>query len=400
MADDAPEPIRSTPDDPSPGDDRVAPDRPVVDAPGPADHCPLLVLDGNAMGVAAEGPLGSRGTPGSDVANRCAASDPAAPVSLAQQRLVCLDVDHIHCPRFVRATGSPRMGGVGRPARAVSPGVRAASTTVGIVAIEAQSTGTSLGGRPGIVEAAGGSEAPGGSEAAGGASAGDASKTAGRAAAAAAQGGPAITGAPVTSAAPGPVVAAEEAPAESRPAAASVTPPVPVRPIIRSRRRSGARPARSRPTPLFVAGGILAVAVVAVLVFTTLRGGISLPSQAPGSAPASVALTTASPTLSPTTSPSPTPTASLTPSPSPTPTASPSPSPTPSPSPSLPAAYQGLRPCPDSPACYLYRVHAGDSLTAIAIRFGVSLQALKAANPAIKDPSLLHVGDILRIPLP
>jgi LysM repeat protein len=144
------------------------------------------------------------------------------------------------------------------------------------------------------------------------------------------------------------------------------------------------------------------VAVVAVLVFTTLRGGISLPSQAPGSAAGSVALATASPTPSP--SPAPTASPSPTPSPSPAPTASPSPSPaptaSPSPSPSLPAAYQGLKPCPGSPACYLYRVHAGDSLTAIALRFGITLQALKAANPSIKDPSLLHVGDILRIPLP
>ena len=39
-------------------------------------------------------------------------------------------------------------------------------------------------------------------------------------------------------------------------------------------------------------------------------------------------------------------------------------------------------------------------MTSIAAKFGITLTALKAANPAIKDPSLLHVGDTLRIPLP
>jgi LysM repeat protein len=66
----------------------------------------------------------------------------------------------------------------------------------------------------------------------------------------------------------------------------------------------------------------------------------------------------------------------------------------------VPAAYAGLKPCPDAPDCYLYRIHAGDNLTAIAKRFGITLVALKAANPEVKDPSLLHVGDKIRVPLP
>jgi LysM repeat protein len=39
-------------------------------------------------------------------------------------------------------------------------------------------------------------------------------------------------------------------------------------------------------------------------------------------------------------------------------------------------------------------------MTSIAAKFGITLAALKAANPEIRDPSLLHVGDTLRVPLP
>jgi LysM repeat protein len=44
-----------------------------------------------------------------------------------------------------------------------------------------------------------------------------------------------------------------------------------------------------------------------------------------------------------------------------------------------------------------YRVVAGDTLTGITARFGVSLRALQLAN-GIKDPSLLRVGTVLVIP--
>jgi LysM repeat protein len=39
-------------------------------------------------------------------------------------------------------------------------------------------------------------------------------------------------------------------------------------------------------------------------------------------------------------------------------------------------------------------------MTGIAARFGITLAALKQANPEITDPSLLHVGDRIRVPLP
>jgi hypothetical protein len=46
-----------------------------------------------------------------------------------------------------------------------------------------------------------------------------------------------------------------------------------------------------------------------------------------------------------------------------------------------------------------YTVQAGDTLNKIANRFGVTLQALVEAND-IPDPSLIHVGQVLIIPIP
>jgi LysM repeat protein len=44
-----------------------------------------------------------------------------------------------------------------------------------------------------------------------------------------------------------------------------------------------------------------------------------------------------------------------------------------------------------------YRVNSGDTLSAIAARFGVSVAAIQQLN-GIKDPRLLQVGQVLRIP--
>jgi len=66
----------------------------------------------------------------------------------------------------------------------------------------------------------------------------------------------------------------------------------------------------------------------------------------------------------------------------------------------LPPAFAGLDPCPDRAACYLYTIRPGDNLTRVALRFGVTLTALRAANPEIVDPRLIHVGDLIRIPVP
>ena len=46
-----------------------------------------------------------------------------------------------------------------------------------------------------------------------------------------------------------------------------------------------------------------------------------------------------------------------------------------------------------------YTVQKGDSMFSIAKRFGVSLDALIAANPHITNPSVIFPGDVLCVPL-
>lgn len=45
-----------------------------------------------------------------------------------------------------------------------------------------------------------------------------------------------------------------------------------------------------------------------------------------------------------------------------------------------------------------YTVVSGDSMFTIARRFGVSLDALIAANPHIKNPNVIFPGDVLCVP--
>jgi LysM repeat protein len=76
-------------------------------------------------------------------------------------------------------------------------------------------------------------------------------------------------------------------------------------------------------------------------------------------------------------------------SPSPTPRSSPSIAPSPSPSAAAsPAASAGTA---------TYRVKAGDTLLAIAARFGTTVKVLRELND-IPDPSLLRVGQLIRLP--
>ena len=51
-----------------------------------------------------------------------------------------------------------------------------------------------------------------------------------------------------------------------------------------------------------------------------------------------------------------------------------------------------------APSGTIYVVRRGDTLTAIAKHFNVSLAALRAANPDITNPRLLQVGHKLVIP--
>lgn len=57
---------------------------------------------------------------------------------------------------------------------------------------------------------------------------------------------------------------------------------------------------------------------------------------------------------------------------------------------------------PPPPFCsgFIYTVQPGDSLFLIAQRFGVSLDALIAANPQIPNPSVIFPGQQICVPSP
>lgn len=57
----------------------------------------------------------------------------------------------------------------------------------------------------------------------------------------------------------------------------------------------------------------------------------------------------------------------------------------------------GVPPVPP-PGATRYVVQPGDTLSAIARRFGVTLQVLIAANPQITNPDLIFPGQIIFIP--
>ncbi len=52
------------------------------------------------------------------------------------------------------------------------------------------------------------------------------------------------------------------------------------------------------------------------------------------------------------------------------------------------------------PGGFVHTVQSGDSLFAIAVRFGVTLEALKAANPQITNPDLIYPGQAVCVPAP
>jgi nucleoid-associated protein YgaU len=56
--------------------------------------------------------------------------------------------------------------------------------------------------------------------------------------------------------------------------------------------------------------------------------------------------------------------------------------------------------CDGVPDCSLYTVRAGDRLSTIAGRFGITLEAILAANPSITDPNVISTGQVVRLPHP
>lgn len=66
--------------------------------------------------------------------------------------------------------------------------------------------------------------------------------------------------------------------------------------------------------------------------------------------------------------------------------------PTPAPAPAAP-------PTPPQPTSTgSYTVHSGDTMSAIAEAHRITLGALEAANPQVRDPNLIYVGQVLHIP--
>jgi len=166
----------------------------------------------------------------------------------------------------------------------------------------------------------------------------------------------------------------------------------------------------SKLTPATIGAlALLAAAFSASVMFMLARGGLDLPVAAgasPGpSASAVAAVPSPTPTVAPSAvasetpsaSPAATPTPSPSPSPTPTATASPTASPSPTPVPTS-DRYALLKPCPDTPDCWIYRVRAGDNLFSIANYFGVPLATVKRLNPWTENG--LRAGRDLILPPP
>ena len=129
---------------------------------------------------------------------------------------------------------------------------------------------------------------------------------------------------------------------------------------------------------LVLGAGVAGTAIVAGSLAATGATGAASATSTPTATPVLMAQPTTRPTETPAQSPSVTPVESATPEPTPPPTASP-------------------RPATPAPTQRTYVVQEGDTLAAIAQRFGVSVSAIQAAND-IEDPNEIIIGDVLVIP--
>ena len=148
--------------------------------------------------------------------------------------------------------------------------------------------------------------------------------------------------------------------------------------------------ARRAPTGPLVAIGVAGVALGI--------GGVAMASGMVGEGLAGLVTdATTTPRPSPSPSPSPMPSPSATPSAIPTPTPSPTPSRSPTQS-AAPTAAPTVTPTAPPPSPQeTYVVQQGDTLAAIAQRFGTTVSALQAAN-GIENPDQIVIGQVLVIP--
>ena len=162
------------------------------------------------------------------------------------------------------------------------------------------------------------------------------------------------------------------------------------------------RPRSTLTTPIFVSLVILVMTISASAAFVMARGGLVLSGDV--ASPSAVAVVSASPSVGASPSVAPSPSSSASPSPSltpvPTPSASPSvtAAPTPAPTPTS-DRYKLLKPCPNTPKCWIYTVRSGDNVYSIAHYFGVSTDSVYARNPWLKKTGL-RAGQQLRLPPP
>ena len=138
------------------------------------------------------------------------------------------------------------------------------------------------------------------------------------------------------------------------------------------------------------------VAAIVSVVFVSVRGGLQLPVAATGSPGIAIATpgpsvgaspALATPGASPTTAPTSEPTAEP---PSATPIATPTPAATGPVDPLL-----ALPPCPGHPGCFEYTVRRGESFTAISDRYGLLLWITRALNPEVTNEAILAIGQTI-----
>jgi LysM repeat protein len=149
-------------------------------------------------------------------------------------------------------------------------------------------------------------------------------------------------------------------------------------------------------TPAVLAASAFAMlAALAAVAFVTIRGGLELPVAAT-TAPRVAVVSPGSIGVPPSeAAPSP-PDQRSVPSSEPGASAEPSAPPIATPAPSGPPdALAGLPPCPGHPGCHLYTVRRGDSYTAISDRYGVGLWIMDALNPQVAVKRLIVVGQSL-----